>query len=393
VRFNALRDTLLLAALTITPACQTTPATHHPLRASAASQRPLPTSAAIEAEALRLMAGEAVKGMALAVIDNGKVVHVSAHGVRNLEKNLPLQTDTVMYGASLTKAVVAYYVLQLVDEKRVDLDTPFAAGLPKPLPDYEDYGDLKTDPRWRALTPRIVLSHQTGFANFRWLDPDQKLRFHRDPGTRYGYSGEGFYVLQTYLEDGIGLDLGAEVQRHLFDRFGLKNTSLVWRADFAQNLADGYRADGSLEVHDERSSVSAAGSMDTTIADQARLWAAMVLGEDLSPASRAEWVRPQVAIDSAGQFPSLRDDRDPRGPAIHLAAGLGVIVFDGPQGRVFFKGGHNDSTGNMVVCVETTRRCLVLLANSVTAERIYPALTTFILGETGMPWWWEYGER
>ncbi len=51
-------------------------------------------------------------------------------------------------------------------------------------------------------------------------------------------------------------------------------------------LADGFKADGTPEPHDERSSVSAAGSMDTDIADQARLWAAIVRGEGLSPATR-----------------------------------------------------------------------------------------------------------
>ncbi|HYX31922.1 MAG TPA: hypothetical protein VE954_02320 [Oligoflexus sp.] len=61
---------------------------------------------------------------------------------------------------------------------------------------YEDYADLNGDERWRALTPRIILNHGTGFANFRWLEPDEKLKFHFSPGTRYAYSGEGFQVLQ-----------------------------------------------------------------------------------------------------------------------------------------------------------------------------------------------------
>ena len=212
-----------------------------------------------------------------------------------------------MYGASLTKTAFAYMVLQLVDEGRLDLDASIAELLPRPLPEYEDYADLAGDERWRALTPRIVLNHATGFANFRWLEDDEKLRFHHPPGERYGYSGEGFYVLQLVLEEGLGLDVGAEMQRRVFDRFGMTRTSMQWRADFAENLADGYGVDGKLEPHDERSSVSAAGSMDTTIADQARLWAGIVRGDGLSAASRAELVRPQMAITSAHQFPTLRD--------------------------------------------------------------------------------------
>ena len=211
------------------------------------------------------------------------------------------------------------------------------------------------------------------------------------PGARYGYSGEGFYLLQFALEEGLGLDTKAETQRCLFDRFDMPNTSLQWRADFADNLADGYGIDGTFEPHDERSNVSGAGSMDTTIADQAKLWAAMFDGVGLSTQSRQELIRPQLAINIARQFPSLRDDTDPRGPEIGLSAGLGLVTYDAGAGPVWFKGGHNPWTGNMVVCQETERRCIVLLANSVRAEIIYPAIVAFVLGETDMPWWWEYG--
>jgi CubicO group peptidase (beta-lactamase class C family) len=351
---------------------------------------PLPSGAAIDAEAQRLMTSEDVKGMAIAVIDDGEIVHVAAYGVANLAERRRLRTDTVMYGASLTKTAFAYFVLQLVDEGRFDLDRPLGSYLPKPLPEYEDYADLAGDERWRRLTARHVLNHTTGFANFRWLEDDGRLRFHTDPGTRYGYSGEGFYVLQLALEQGLGLDVGAEMQRRIFDRFGMTRTSMQWRADFRPNLADGYDSKGDFEPHDERSSVSAAGSMDTTIADQARMWAGIVKGDALSTASRAELTKPQFAINSAHQFPTLRTDTDARGPTINLSAGLGLVTFSDTAGQMIFKGGHNDWTGNMAVCQETRRRCVVLLANSVRAEIIYPAMVGFILGETAMPWWWEY---
>ena len=68
-----------------------------------------------------------------------------------------------------------------------------------------------------------------------------------------------------------------------------------------------------------------------------------------------------------------------------LAGALGVIVFEGPQGRGFYKGGHNDSTGNAWVCVERGKRCVVILANDVRAEAAFPAIVRFTLGETGAP--------
>ena len=361
-------------------ACATSPDAPHPLDPNA-----------IDRAAQSLMQREGVQGMALAVIEGGQVAHVAAYGRRNVERNLPLTTETVMYGASLTKTAFAYMVLQLVDEGRLDLDASVADLLPRPLPEYEEFTDLAGDERWRALTPRVILNHTTGFANFRWLEEDQRLRFHHDPGSRYGYSGEGFYILQLVLEEGLGLDVGKEMQTRVFDRFGMPNTSMMWRPDFAKNLADGYGLDGTMEPHDERSSVSAAGSMDTTIADQARLWAGIVRGDGLSQASRAELVRPQVPITSRHQFPTLAPETEPRNAEIGLAAGLGLVTFLDTTGPAWFKGGHNDWTGNMVVCLERGKRCVVLLANDVRAERIYPEIVRRILGETKMPWTWEYG--
>ncbi|HEY0062923.1 MAG TPA: serine hydrolase domain-containing protein [Telluria sp.] len=354
-----------------------------------------PRHADLDRQVQALMQREKVNGLALAVIEDRKVRKVAAYGARNVERRLPLATNTVMYGASLTKAAFATMLLQLVDEGKLDLDAPLSALLPRPLPEYKgqgaDFSDLAGDQRWRQLTPRMLLNHGSGFANFRWLEPDQKLRFHFDPGSRFAYSGEGFYLLQLIVEQGLGLDTGAEMQKRVFDRYGMSRTSMRWRADFADNLADGYGIDGKFEPHDERSKVRAAGSMDTTIADQAKLWAAVVRGDGLSLAARAELVRPQLAITSPQQFPTLSDAQAPRNADLGLAAGLGVVTFRDRSGPAWFKGGHNDTTANMVICLEQGQRCLVMLANDVRAERIYPAITRLVLGDTSMPWRWEYG--
>jgi CubicO group peptidase (beta-lactamase class C family) len=343
----------------------------------------------IESEAKAMMAKAGVEGLAMAVIDDGKVVFVRAWGRRNVEKNLPLQTDTIMYGASLTKFAFAYMVMQLVDAGRLDLDRSIADYLPKPLPEYPFYANLKEDERWRRLTPRILLTHASGLANFAFLEPDKKMRFHFDPGTRYAYSGEGIILLQFVLENGLGLKVGDEMQRRVFDRFKMPRTGMMWRTDFAGNLADGYGADGAFEAHDERSTPRAAGSMDTTIADFASFLAGFMRGEGLSAKSRAEMVRPQLPIATPSQFPTFLEATSPAMQAIGLSAGLGVVTFTGPHGPGFFKGGHNDTTGNQAICVAQGRRCVLFLSNDVRAERVFQRLTEATLGDPGMPWSWE----
>jgi len=348
--------------------------------------------------AQRAMTETHANGLAIAVIDHGRVTSVEAFGKRNA-KGDPLTVDTVMYGASITKAVFGYLVMQLADEGKIDLDRPIAAMLPRPIPDYgnlDAYGnwqDLAGDDRWKAITPRMAMTHSTGFANFAFLEPDGKLRIHFNPGTHFSYSGEGIMLLQFGLEQGLGLNVGAELQRRFFGPLGMARTSLMWRPDFAANLADGWTGDGKVEPHDERSKVRVAGSMDTTIADLAKFAAYMVRGGGLSKTAAAERVRGSLPITTATQFPNFLPDApaDKRVPG--LAAGIGVIAFTGPQGRGWFKGGHNDSTGNTLVCVERGERCVLILSNDVRAERAFPMLVKAALGETGVPFGWEYGDR
>lgn len=360
----------------------------------------------IDAAVHKVMANTGARGLALAIIDDGRVRYVHAYGVRNAHGD-PLTSDTIMYGASLTKTVFAYTVLQLVDEGKLALDTPLAAYLDKPLPEYDSeaiypdkygpYRDLAGDPRWKRITARMVLTHSTGFRNFWWDEPDQKLRIHSDPGSRYSYSGEGMILLQFVIENGrrdlgLGLDLGKLTQAS-FDRLGMARTSLQWRPDFRPNLADGFDDQGKAVPHDERSKVRVAGSMDSTIADLAKFVAELTRHEGLSAASYTEMLKPQLHIGTAHQFPNFAPELPVERQRKDLSAGLGVVTFVGPQGRGFFKGGHDSQTANMLVCIEKTKKCVLILSNDVRAEAGFTELVKVILGDTGVPFDWEYGDR
>ena len=352
------------------------------------------------------MTGAHAKGIAVAVIDHGKVGYVQAYGVRNA-KGEPLTTDTVMYGASLTKTVFAYTVMQLVDQGKLNLNTPIKRDLDNPLPSYDPdpvfpdkygpYKDLAADPRWEKITPAMCLTHSSGFGNFWFIEPDKKLRIHFEPGTHYSYSGEGFILLQFVIEhgrkaQGLVLDAG-DLTKANFDRLGMTRTSLVWRDGFAANLADGWNDRGQPKEHDRRSKVRAAGSMDTTISDLPKFVAALVRGDGLSAASRAEMTKPRLHITTAHQFPLFLPDLPVSEQRKDLYAGLGVTVFAGPQGQGFYKGGHDGQTANTMVCIEAGQRCVVILSNDVRSEAGFADLVRFILGDTGVPYDWEYGDH
>jgi CubicO group peptidase (beta-lactamase class C family) len=370
------------------------------------SAQTIPSGTAIDSEVGGIMAHTGAKGVAVAVIDHGKVIYKHAYGIRNANGD-PLTIDTDMYGASLTKTVFAYTVMQLVDQGKIKLDTPIADDLDKPLPSYgpdpvfpDKYGpykDLADDPRWKKITPRMCLTHSTGFDNFWFIEPDQKLHIHFDPGTHFSYSGEGMILLQFVIEhgrkaQGLGLDLGDLTQAN-FTRLGMTRTSLVWRDGQDPNVADGWNDQGQPQPHSKRSKVRVAGSMNTTISDMATFTAALVRGDGLTPASRAEITKPSLHITTAGLFPDFGPDLPVSEQRMDLNAGLGVVVFDGPQGHGFYKGGHDGQTANTMVCIERSQRCVLILSNDVRSEAGFADLVKFILGETGVPYNWEYGDH
>jgi CubicO group peptidase (beta-lactamase class C family) len=366
----------------------------------------IPSTAAIDAEVSKLMAQTHSNGMAVAVIDHGQVGYVQAYGIRNA-KGEPLTPDTIMYGASLTKTVFAYTVMQLVDQGKLKLDTPLKDDLDNPLPSYgpdpvfpDKYGpykDLAGDPRWEKITPRMCLTHSTGFANFWFIEPDGKLKIHFEPGARFSYSGEGLILLQFTIEhgskaQGLGLDLG-DLTKANFDRLGMTRTSLTFRTGIDPNVDDGWNGQGQPQPHEKRSKVRVAGSMNTTISDLSKFAAALVSGDGLTAASRAEMVKPQLHIGTAQQFPEFQPDLPVKEQRKDLFAGLGVVVFDGPQGHGFYKGGHDGQTANTMVCIDANRRCALILSNDVRSEAGFAELVRFILGDTGVPYDWEYGDH
>ena len=236
-----------------------------------------------------------------------------------------------------------------------------------------------------------MLDHTTGFQNFRFINPDGKLDFKFDPGTRYAYSGEGINLLQFVLETGIGLDVGQEMQRRVFDRFGMKRTSMTWREDFAPNYADGYDEHGKSEPHDRRESVRAAGSMDTTIRTMRNSSPDFCAAKASRPKRAPRCFTRRSRSARPTNFPLWNTAENPAADArIGLSAGLGCVLFRGPFGPVFYKGGHNEWTDNIALGIPAKKRGLLLMSNSILAETIYPALVKFLWGEIGLPWSWEY---
>ncbi|MGY3088712.1 CubicO group peptidase (beta-lactamase class C family) [Hymenobacter sp. UYAg731] len=338
----------------------------------------------------QLMDSARVPGLAVALLEGNKVRYLHTYGYRNLETKAPLEPQTAMYGASLSKAVFAYLVMQLVQEKRLDLDRPLAEYLPKPLPEYDAYHDLADDARWPRLTARMALTHTTGLPNWRWIAPDKKLRFQFEPGARYAYSGEGLQLLQLVVETITQKGLVALSEERVFRPLSMAHTSYVWQPAFEQNYALGYDEQGQpLEKH-KRTKAGAAGSMETTPADYAAFMAAVMQGQGLAPATKREMIRTQVRIPFKAQFGPLASVAAPdSNRVIKLGYGLGWGTFESPYGHAYFKEGHDDGWENHSVIFGERKVGLLLLGNSSNADKIFKALLERLLGDRDTPWQWE----
>lgn len=339
----------------------------------------------------RLMKEAGVTGLNLGIINENKVMYVKSYGWKDKAKAELIDTSTIFYAASFSKAVFGYLVMQLVDEGKIDLDKPIHQYLDKPIPDYVDYKDLAGDDRWKLITARHCLSHTTGFPNWRFLNPkgNRKLEFFFAPGARYAYSGEGLVLLQLAIENATGRKLEDMMQEKVFKPIGMTRTSYVWHPVFDNNYATGYDGDENPVLIKKRNNANAAGSMVTTIADYCRFISAVMQGKGLTKKSKEEMIKSQVRINSVGQFPSLRTDTTSVNDNIQLSYGLGWGVLMSPYGQAFFKEGHDDGWEHYNINFSDKKTAIIIMTNSSNGESIFKEALEKIIGDTFTPWKWE----
>ena len=345
------------------------------------------TSSEIDATVTQLMKVANVTGVGIAVFDGGKISYLKAYGQSDTETGLQLTPDSVMPAASMSKAAFATVVMQLVQSGILDLDLPIQRYLPKPLPEYEKYADLQGDDRYKKLTLRILLSHTSGFPNWRWFEDDRKLKIHFEPGTRYAYSGEGIQLAQLVVETVTGKSLTALMEEDLFRPLGMTRTSMVWEPRFESDFANGYDEHGQSLGPQKHSKPGAAGSMQTTLRDYATFLSAIMRYQILDPKTSAEMFRPQVKIHSTHQFPSLAPETTSAHDTIQLSAGLGWGLYTSPYGNAFFKGGYDDGWRHQGLCFSNGVGILIM-TNSSNGDGIFKPVFDSILGKTSFPFDW-----
>ncbi len=196
----------------------------------------------------RAVESKAVPGVvAVAATDKG-VLYEGAFGTREVGKNAPMTPDTVVWIASMTKAITATAAMQLVENGKLGLERPASEVVPelaaaKVLEGFDAAGKPRLRAPKRPITLRHLLTHTAGFGYEIW-DPaiaqyqtatgtpgittctnaalTTPLMF--DPGDRWEY-GINIDWVGKVVEAMSGQKLDRYFQEHIFGPLGMKDTS------------------------------------------------------------------------------------------------------------------------------------------------------------------------
>jgi CubicO group peptidase (beta-lactamase class C family) len=283
----------------------------------------------------QLLDEHGVPGAAVGVVDGDGATQVVTAGTRGDGRG-SVDDDTVFAAASLSKPVFASGVMALVDAGALELDRPLSEYVAEPyLPD---------DERAASITARMVLSHTTGFPNWR---EDGPLFLRWSPGTRWGYSGEGYAYLQHVVEHLAAADLDHYMVDAVLVPLGMHDSSFVWRDEDGARLAVGHDRDGKPRPPSgSRGRKAAAGGLYTTGPDYLRF-----LVHSLAHGHRL--FEPQVRIDD------------------ELAWGLGWGIEESRGGRAIWQWGNDPGYKNIVLGRPADGQGVVVLTNGDRGALVY----------------------
>jgi len=280
-----------------------------------------------------------VPGLGIGTIERGKLNRVMVFG--ELKAGVVAPYNTIFDVASLTKSVTTQLTLRLVSEGQWSLD--------EPLYKYWVDPDVQNDPRHKQLTSRQVLSHRTGFVNWRWMHKTKKLTFDFEPGTQVRYSGEGFHYLMRALEKKFKKTFQELCDRYVFQPYKMTDTHLTWRKGVDESrFALGHNAGGKPYPLDKKQKASAADDLLTTVEDFGRFGVNVLAQTGVKAKAFKEMVRPQGKVKPG------------------VAFGLGWIVFDQLPNDEYalFNAGGDQGVAAIIVLLPKSKRGIIIMANS-----------------------------
>ena len=237
------------------------------------------------------MKAQNVPGISMAIINDGQIVFHSIKGYADLENKKPITANSIFEGASLSKPLFAYFVMGFVEEGLINLDTP--------LHTYMPYDAIAHDERYKKITARMVLSHTTGFPNWRSDYKENKLFISFEPGSSYQYSGEGYQYLAKVLAhllktDDIGLE--KIYQKKIANPLGLSVTKYIQDQNNLKHKVKGYKNNEEVSGNDDPKVFGAAFSVHSEALDFSKWIIGILEKKGLSQKGFEELFETQVVL-------------------------------------------------------------------------------------------------
>lgn len=352
------------------------------------AESPSPIQGGDELAALLLAGQKGASAVSLAVIRGGKVAVIGAAGLLGDGARGKVDKRTLFPACSLTKPVFTFLVLRLAEEGLLNLDQPLLKVLGKPITEFPDYRDLADDPRLGTLTARLVLSHRTGFPNWRRQCPDKKLAFTFDPGTSFSYSGEGYLFLQRIIEQRTGQSLEQLCRQYVFEPLAMKASRFLLDDDSAKLLSFDLEMIPPFFQEKMRKDPDAAGSLLSNAGDYARFLEAVIGGKGLGQPMGDAMLKPQVPMTQKALFGPEAHKPDNARTASGLSWCLGWIYARGPRGDMYFHVGAEGWFENFVLFFPQRQEGLVVFSSGANPAGLVREAVKLVFGETGLPFDW-----
>lgn len=352
----------------------------------------------------RLMELAQLPGIGMGVIHRDQLAWQHYGGVANVATKAPITPNSIFPAASMGKQVFAYAVLKLVDERQLDLDRPLRTLVSEDAPTGE----------WgRRITARHILSHSSGLPNWR-DEANEPLVPAFEPGTKFRYSGEGFYYLQRCVEKITGMGCEEFMQERVFRPLHMDSSTYLWRSDAGERLVSGHRGDDPFDNrafpeqlfhliqkssvplakwnHDliveemakvlapphkpvpNETSPNVAFGLLTTVADYSAFVTRITMPRgdtlDLKPETRSLMMKPYSQVNSA------------------LAWGLGWGIEQESSLRYLWQWGDNGGWKNIVMVHPESRSALVVFTNGSKGMRVVERVVRAATGREHVLFLW-----
>lgn len=257
-----------------------------------------------------------IPGVSVALIKEGQLIYHQTYGVSNSMSKAAVHENTLFEAASITKPVFAYVVHRLVEKGIIDLD--------KPLHEYLAFDELEGKEDYKLMTGRHVLQHLSGLPNW-----GRELK--NKPGTKYGYSGEGFEYLKRVVAKITGKEIEQVLKEELIDPLSLYNIHFSTNETLRKFASQGHY-DGIPFVKELPKAAGMAWSMQTEAKAFTKFALALLERKGLKPETYQEMMK------MYNEYP-LRDGQVK--PDYPDGMGQGIAIRSSAYGKVFGHSGNN----------------------------------------------------